>query len=102
MQRAGAGWLAFCPAHDDRNKRSLSVGIAEDGKTLVKCHAAGCTAEQITTAAEMSLADLAAPGTNGHQPRRTAPRVVAKYEYRDERGALLYVVERRESAAPRS
>ncbi len=46
VQRAGSGWLAFCPAHDDQHKRSLSVGVADDGKTLLKCHAAGCTAEQ--------------------------------------------------------
>jgi putative DNA primase/helicase len=86
VQRAGAGWLAFCPAHNDQNKRSLSVGVGDDGKTLLKCHAAGCTAEQITAAVSMSLADLA--GVNGHQ--RARRREIAAYEYTDERGALLY------------
>jgi hypothetical protein len=85
VQRAGAGWLAFCPAHNDQHKRSLSIGIGDDGKTLLKCHAAGCTAEQITTAVGMSLSDLAA--SNGH---RRQPRVeVAAYDYCDERGQLL-------------
>jgi hypothetical protein len=83
--RTGSGWLAFCPAHNDQNKRSLSVGVADDGKTLLKCHAAGCTAEKITAAVGMSLADLA--GTNGHHRRRRVE--VAAYDYRDERGFLL-------------
>jgi hypothetical protein len=91
VQRAGAGWLAFCPAHNDQHKRSLSVGVTDDGKTLLKCHAAGCTAETITAAVGMSLADLA--GTNGeHRPARR--REVATYDYVDERGTLLYQVVR--------
>jgi hypothetical protein len=86
VQRAGTGWLAFCPAHNDQNKRSLSVGVGEDGRTLVKCHAAGCPAEEITAAVDMTLADLAPPAsrTNGHRRRE-----VAAYDYRDERGRLL-------------
>ena len=38
--KAGAGWIARCPAHDDR-KPSLSISYGRDGKVLVKCHA-GC------------------------------------------------------------
>jgi hypothetical protein len=91
VQRAGGGWLAFCPAHNDQHKRSLSVGITEGGKTLLKCHAAGCTAEQITQAVNMSLADLgSANGSRPHERRRE----VAAYDYHDERGQLLYQVVR--------
>ena len=36
---AGLGWIARCPAHDDREP-SLSIREA-DGKVLVRCHA-GC------------------------------------------------------------
>jgi hypothetical protein len=39
-RRAGAGWMARCPAHDDREP-SLSIRQGEDCKVLVRCHA-GC------------------------------------------------------------
>ena len=38
--RAGATWMACCPAHDDRSP-SLSISSGKDGKVLVRCHA-GC------------------------------------------------------------
>jgi hypothetical protein len=39
-RKAGANWMARCPAHDDRVQR-LSIDDADDGKVLVRCHA-GC------------------------------------------------------------
>jgi hypothetical protein len=39
-RKAGACWMARCPAHDDREP-SLSISDGEDGKVLVHCHA-GC------------------------------------------------------------
>ena len=39
-RKAGAGWMARCPAHDDR-KPSLSVATGKNGKVLFRCHA-GC------------------------------------------------------------
>jgi putative DNA primase/helicase len=39
-RRAGATWMARCPAHDDREP-SLSISSRRDGKILVRCHA-GC------------------------------------------------------------
>src|SRR6266446_3274215 len=94
VQRAGSGWLAYCPAHNDQNKRSLSVGIGDDGRTLLKCHAAGCPVEQITAAVSMTLADLAPPAANGSSTRasRAKSTIVSTYDYTDERGALLYQV----------
>ena len=44
-RKAGAGWMARCPAHDDR-KPSLSLRHGEDGKVLVRCHA-GCEQAQV-------------------------------------------------------
>ncbi len=38
--KVGSGWMARCPAHDDR-KPSLSLRDASDGTALVHCHA-GC------------------------------------------------------------
>ena len=45
LRRSGTGYLARCPAHDDR-KASLSVRESEDCAILVKCFA-GCTFEEI-------------------------------------------------------
>jgi putative DNA primase/helicase len=47
-RKAGLGWMARCPAHDDRTP-SLSIGEAADGKVLVKCHA-GCPQVKVITA----------------------------------------------------
>lgn len=47
-KRAGAGWTARCPAHDDRTP-SLSIRDAKDGKILVHCHA-GCGQDRVIAA----------------------------------------------------
>jgi putative DNA primase/helicase len=47
-RKAGAAWIAGCPAHDDREP-SLSLCDADDGKVLVRCHA-GCEQEQVIAA----------------------------------------------------
>jgi putative DNA primase/helicase len=43
--RAGAGWAARCPAHEDRSP-SLSIADARDGRLLLYCHA-GCVFAQV-------------------------------------------------------
>jgi hypothetical protein len=43
-RKAGGGWTARCPAHDDRNP-SLSISDA-DGRVLICCHA-GCEQAQV-------------------------------------------------------
>ena len=47
-RKAGCGWIARCPAHDDL-KPSLSIRETEDGKILVYCHA-GCDQEHVIAA----------------------------------------------------
>jgi len=47
-RKAGQGWTARCPAHDDR-KPSLSISEGDDGKVLVRCHA-GCDQERVIAA----------------------------------------------------
>jgi putative DNA primase/helicase len=47
-RKAGSGWTARCPAHDDRTP-SLSIQDADDGKVLVRCHA-GCEQERVLAA----------------------------------------------------
>lgn len=91
VQRTSTGWLAFCPGHDDREKRSLSVALGEDGRTLLHCFT-GCPTERVCSAVNMALADLAAPDTSNG--RRSERREVATYDYTNERGELLYQVVR--------
>lgn len=80
----GAGWLARCPAHEDRTP-SLSVAEGTDGRVLLRCHA-GCTVEAITAALELDVRDLFADtGRAGREP-------VATYDYTGEDGDLLFQV----------
>lgn len=86
-------WKASCPAHED-NKPSLSIKVGDTGKILFKCFA-GCSYDQI-----MHALDIPQNGHNGHngsytQPvpikqRRERRRVVARYDYTDENGTLLF------------
>jgi hypothetical protein len=42
-------YLAFCPAHDDRNTPNLRVREAEDGRVLLHCFA-GCSQDEVLSA----------------------------------------------------
>jgi putative DNA primase/helicase len=85
VRRSGDGWMALCPAHDDRNA-SLSVHVS-DGRILVHCHA-GCATEDVVSALGLTMSDLFI------ESKRTQTRIVATYPYPDERGNLLYEVVR--------
>jgi hypothetical protein len=78
-RRAGGGWIARCPAHEDR-KPSLSITEAKGGKVLVRCFA-GCEQARV-------IAALRSRGLwIGNSPRRfnrPAPRVAAAAQRRDE------------------
>lgn len=70
-KRSGAGWVARCAAHDDR-QASLSVGVGEDGRVLMKCFA-GCELPTIVAALGLELRDLFQPrardaGSDGRRP----------------------------------
>src|SRR5215470_6028542 len=66
-KKAGDGWSARCPAHDDR-RASLSIAEGDDGKVLVNCHA-GCETSAILAAVDMKLAELF-PAKAGSTPTR--------------------------------
>lgn len=68
-RKAGKGWSARCPAHEDR-KASLSISTGDDGAALVKCHA-GCDTSAILSAVGLKLSDLFAP-TTGARPSTNA------------------------------
>lgn len=48
VRRCGRGWIARCPAHDDRAP-SLSIGQGEGGRLLLHCFA-GCSFGEIRSA----------------------------------------------------
>ena len=79
------GWIARCPAHQDRNP-SLKIDEAADGKALLHCHA-GCTTSSILGALGLTDTDLF-PESAGQR------REVAVYTYHDETGTHLYDVVR--------
>jgi putative DNA primase/helicase len=80
----GRGKMAKCPAHADE-KPSLSV-TERHGRLLVHCHA-GCAQDAVIEA-------LKALKLWSETEERTAPRLVAEYDYTDEAGELLYQVVR--------
>lgn len=81
-----SGWVAQCPAHDDRNP-SLSISEA-DGRILVHCHA-GCEQDAVINA-------LKSRGLWPDQKSEPKRVVVETYDYSDETGKLLYQVCRTE------
>lgn len=74
-KRCGKNWIARCPAHDDR-RASLSIGIGDDGRVLIHCHA-GCTPEAVASALGLALADLM-PADGGRIGRSANPRPIQK------------------------
>ncbi|MGH7559151.1 MAG: hypothetical protein ACREMD_15500, partial [Gemmatimonadota bacterium] len=64
VRRSGGGWMARCPAHEDRSP-SLAISEGDDGRVLLYCHA-GCSFEQIVAALGLRPGELF-PGswTNG-------------------------------------
>ena len=87
-KRTPKGWSCKCPAHDDRTA-SLSITEADDGKTLIYCHA-GCTAESVVSAMGLKMSDLMPSKEN----KPTARRIVAEYDYTDRDVNLLFQVVR--------
>ena len=55
-KRNGKGWIALCPAHDDR-RPSLSISEGADGRALVYCHA-GCPIAVVVAALGLTVRDL--------------------------------------------
>lgn len=57
IKRHNGGILAFCPSHDDRKGRSLSVSVGREDQVLMHCFA-GCSIHEITQAIGLNPADL--------------------------------------------
>jgi hypothetical protein len=63
VKRSGEGWIASCPAHEDRHA-SLSIGVGDDGRALVKCFA-GCSVDDVVRALGLEMRDLYPEGGGG-------------------------------------
>ncbi|OPZ24547.1 MAG: hypothetical protein BWZ03_00127 [bacterium ADurb.BinA186] len=105
-KKAGSGWLAKCPIHDD-NRASLSITSKGD-KILFKCHA-GCDQNQLfneirnrgllpnssllpptLSGPKVDISELIKkPETPKLEPK-IKPKIVAEYDYTDESGQVLY------------
>lgn len=81
-RRSGSGYVALCPAHDDREP-SLSITEGSTGAILLNCHA-GCTFDAIAAALNLKPADLL-PDRQSVEPRRSG-RLVASYVYQNAEG----------------
>lgn len=56
VKRSGTGYVALCPAHNDRHP-SLSIDELSDGRVLLHCWA-GCDTESIVSAIGLTMSDL--------------------------------------------
>ncbi len=92
VRKQGAGWMACCPAHDDKTP-SLSIKEGDDGKVLLKCFA-GCRTDAIVSSMGLKLSDLMGQGTKPTPSQKK--RIKETYDYRDEAGKLLFQVVRYE------
>lgn len=92
FQRAGDGFKACCPAHEDRDP-SLSISPGKDGQILVHDFG-GCDTESVVAAAGCTMADLMPPWENpprnGARPTSPSKQIVATYPYVDDDGAERY------------
>ena len=92
VRRNGDGYMARCPAHEDRTP-SLSVSDGDQGGVVLYCHA-GCTTAAVCTAHPrrypVSALAPANPDGNGNGRRR----IVASYRYDDAHGDHLFDVVR--------
>lgn len=84
VTRAGNGYVAICPSHDDTSA-SLGVTEGDDERILLQCYA-GCSAPEIVKAMGLSLTDLFPPREKNYAAPDTT------YVYQDEQGNTLYEV----------
>lgn len=103
-QERDGEWWAFCPIHEadgGHHDPSLHITESSDGKLLMFCQVCkeDATAPKIVHALGMTMSELYPDhGTKSgrREKRRPRGRKTAEYEYRDEDGAMLFVVRRYE------
>jgi len=81
VKKTSNGYVAFCPAHEDRTNRSLTL-TQKDGKLLMHCFV-GCSFGSILEAAGFSKESI-----------ESIPLMEDVYDYTDAEGNLIYQVVR--------
>lgn len=72
VRKSGEGWMAKCPAHEDRTA-SLSVGIGTDGRVLLHCFAE-CGTHAIAESLGIDLSDLFPERIETYMPGSRPPK----------------------------
>jgi hypothetical protein len=85
-QKAGNGWEARCPVHDDQHP-SLSIKGGDKHPLVLKC-GANCSTADVLAAVGLSLADCYPEG------KRQSTTPLRKFDYTDEQGTIEYQVRR--------
>ena len=80
------GWTSLCPAHEDSTP-SLSIGVGQDDRVLIHCHA-GCHTTDILATLDLTTTDL----FNGTSANGATKIEDARYPYVDELGNHLFDV----------
>jgi len=95
--KSANGWEARCPCRQDDRNPSLSIHENEDGRLLLHCHRnGGCGSAEICKAVGLDVKDLwpkddrKVEGVDYPKMERPKLKFVAKYEYRDSAGELLF------------
>lgn len=81
-QKSGSGWSCRCPAHDDKHP-SLSIGIGEEGRVLLNCHA-GCETKAIMTSLGLEMKDLMPRRQSTTTPTQSHPHSSESFASPDE------------------
>jgi hypothetical protein len=89
VRRLRSGWLARCPAHQDRSP-SLKIDEGEAGRILVHCFS-GCTAQEIVAAIGLTLHDLM--GDSSAPPPRSPAKALAADLLREQKWTRPEVLE---------
>lgn len=79
---------ARCPAHDDHHP-SLSVTHNGTDRVLLNCQA-GCDPEEVVQAIGLTMADLYDQAREDDKPTSIKRHVVARYDYTDPHGEVLF------------
>jgi hypothetical protein len=84
VKSRGNYWMAKCPGHDDRVE-SLSISEGNDGRILLTCFGP-CDSEHVLKSMGLRFSDAFVDD----RPRPGEKKIVARYDYRDAAGVLLY------------
>lgn len=86
-RRSGSGWMARCPAHQDRSP-SLSIHEGEDGRVLLRCFS-GCEFPEIAQALGARIGDLMGNAPRRDDDRRVPVPIRSLTEAEEDLGNLL-------------